>query len=206
MSLQPARGLSIREIIAWPLRCVLKWGYDNKVLVGTYHGIKLCDIASSNEAQRQLFLNHTIKALELVKRHDARRFQRIRKRLDYVVNFPCLSGAEYSDSLHVCKVDFSKYTFEDDEDWVALVLACTLVHEATHGAIIAWGITYDKKHRLRVERLCHKEDTRFARRVMPEYDWDEFDETWYREYYQTGRWQYALKTFKYAFYRDKPAV
>ncbi len=184
----------------------MKWAYDNKVLVGTYDGIKLCDIASSNKAQTQLFLDRTAKALELIKRYDTRRSHRIQKRLDYVVNYPCLSGAEYGHPLHVCKVDLSKYTFEGDEDWWVLLLARVLVHEATHGSIIAWGITHDEKHRLRVERLCHEEDTRFARRIRPDDDGDEFDEMWYRDYYQTGRWRRAVKTIKHASRRDKPAV
>ena len=192
-------------LILWPLSLVLRLGYETS-LRQTFDAIKICDLVSLNDAQRQLYCSRTVKALELIKEYDAKRFCRIQKHLVYIVSCRTFYGADYNHWLRACEVNFSRFRFEEDEDWGVLMLACTIIYEATHGVITTQNIPYDKKHRLRVERICYQEEVRFARRVMPEVDLGEFDESEYRNYFQMGRWQYVVKSLRTIFQPDQPAV
>jgi hypothetical protein len=190
-------------LVAWPLRLVLRWGYE-KFLLQTFDAIKICDIASADDTEQQLFCCRTLKALELIKENDPRRYRRIQRHLVYIINCRTLLAGEYSSSLRSCDINVSHFNFED-EDFVILMLACTFIHEATHGRIFAYHIPYDTEHRLRVECLCHQEEVRFARRVMPDVDLGEYDESGHQAFYQRSRWRYAMKSLRYIIQPDQLA-
>ncbi len=185
-------------VILWPLCLTLKWCYE-RYLLQIFDGIKICDIASPNEAEQQFFCSRAVRALELIKEHDTKRYRRVQRHLAYILNCRILMSGEYSHSLRSCDVNFSLFGFEGDEEWGVFALACTIIHEATHGVICARNIPYNKAFRLRVERVCHQEEVRFARRVMPEYDFREFDESEYQAYMQTSRWRHAVESIRNAF-------
>ena len=196
----------ILQPISLPLVLLLRWGYDSYVLQ-TFDAIKLCDIGRSDEAESQIFCSRTVKALELIKENDTKRYRRVQRYLAYIVNCSILTAGAYCHLLRACEVNTSLHNFGEDEDVAVLVLACLIIHEATHGLMITRGIPYDydKNLCLRAERLCHQEEVRFARRVMPEVDLGEFDETWFRAYYQMGKWRHTVQYFRYLFRPHEPA-
>lgn len=182
--------------LLWLLRRIIKWSYD-KYLLQNYDGIRLCDIASTRDEQSELFGTRIVQALDLVKTHDTRRFHRLKKHFRYIANRRMLAEASYDRYLHICDLDHSRFRFDEDEELGILHLAAALIHEATHGVVSSHKIPDDKKHRLRIERLCHQEEVRFAQRIAPETDFGAFDEAAYRTYYETSRWQLALNFIKH---------
>ena len=103
------------------LGILIRWSY-NHALLQKYEGIKICDVINSDETQSHIFLTQTIAALEMIKKHDLRRFHRVQKHLDYVVNCRILQGALYNPQLRSCEVDFSKLQILDiDEDMLVMI-------------------------------------------------------------------------------------
>lgn len=94
-------------------------------------------------------------------------------------------------------MDFGRFKFAEYPDYSLRAYACSLVHEATHGAIRARNIAYTQANRIRIERLCHKEEWRFAQRLNDgETDWakllvGDFDETGWHLYWYGSRWTRA---------------
>ena len=195
----------IFQVVLWPFYLILRWGYE-KCLLQTFDGIKICDIASSNDEERQKFCSSIVAALELIKKHDPKRYCRVQRHFTYILNRCSLTAGSYDHSFRLCEIDFSVFKFEGDEEWEIFALADVLIHEATHGVIHTRNIPYDEAHYLRVERACHQEEGRFARRVMPNVDLGEFDENEYTALYRMNRWQYAAESFKAAFCTNEPAA
>ena len=195
----------IFQVVLWPIYLILRWCYE-KCLLQTFDGIKICDITSSNDEERQKYCSSIVAALELIKKHDPKRYCRVQRHFAYILNRCSLTTGSYDDSLRLCEISFSLFKFEGDEEWEATALACTIIHEATHGVLCARNIPYDEAHYLRVERACHQEEARFARRVMPNVDLGEFDENKYTALYRMNRWQYAAEFFKAAFRTNEPAA
>lgn len=186
-----------RKPVLKMLDCSVKWSF-NKVLLQTFEGIKICDMAGFGKPPDLLVRDRIVAALTLVKKYDTRRFRRLQRRLDYVVNELCVGTAVYGRHYKDCIVDLTRFPFEKNEDWYRLVLACTIIHEATHGEIEAWGIRYDQEHYLRVERLCYTEEIRFIRRVWQEAGYQrfgEFNEDYWLKHFQAGegKWQEAFQ-------------
>jgi hypothetical protein len=102
----------------------------------------------------------------------------VQREVDYVVNNMLISGGDYRRSERSCNIDYEKgypATVSMDSDpahrWYIARLACTIVHEATHGRIYSFGIPYNKKTRVRIERLCVLQARRFATHQLdPHYD------------------------------------
>jgi hypothetical protein len=154
------------------------WVFE-KCEVARFEGIILSDVTSE-----KLFVVVLLEALELVRSIDPRRFSRIRRHIRFIANFsPGYSGACYDSQTRSCKFLF-KGPSQDDPDRMAFVVgyAKVLVHESTHGEILARRIPYTPALRARVERLCVKEENRFVaalKRTRPEIGdrfWTEFDE------------------------------
>lgn len=187
------------SLIQRALYCSWRGSYEKYCLL-TFDAIKICDLASSNEKEQEAFGCRTVKALQLIKEHDFKRYRRVQSHLVYIVNSRVLfAGGLYNHSLRSCTVRNSALDFEGNEDWAILMLACAIIHEATHGAMLTRNIPYDAEHYLRVERICHQEEARFARRVMPEADLGEYDGKWHQEVFQMGKWEYIVKYVKSSF-------
>jgi len=67
--------------------------------------------------------------------------------------------------MRACAIDFIEPSPEYDSEYLIGSYACTLVHEATHGAIDARGVLYTPKLRSRIEHLCVREEQRFVIRL-----------------------------------------
>ena len=76
--------------------------------------------------------------------------------------------------MRACNVEFNDRIGETHDIRVA-TYAIILVHEATHGAIESCGIKYDTHNRSRIERLCVKEQNRFAS-LLAAFDPDRYPE------------------------------
>lgn len=185
----------MRPFIVTLLVPIVKWGYDN-TLLQVYEGIKICELANSSSSEKKQHLGYIIQALDLIKTHDTRRFRRIQNRIQYIVNRLCLGSGEYRYWLKACIVDLTKFDFEVNEPHYIVQLACTLIHEATHGEIDARNITYNKQSFLRIERICHHEEQRFLARIKHEADDYDFDKTWWEDYWQLNSWQRIAKVIK----------
>lgn len=156
-----------------------------------FEGIKIIDVSLHREVD-QRFRANTVKALELINSVDPRRFHRIQRQIKYIVNCEGLKWASYDRGLKSCEVDYSRIDDTSNEQWYLWCYATTLVHEATHGAIYSRYIDYTQKLRPRIERLCHKEEKRFASRFdTSEIKWSEallgtFDERdWHKSWNST---------------------
>ena len=134
------------------------------------------------------FVPWTFFAIKLVEQYDERRFRRIQRYIDFIVNTECDSPANYSSVTRACKVDMRVFPYHERSPWYRILYAGILVHEATHGWIAARGIPYSEQYRLRIERLCHLEERRFLTKIDPW--WAEnaprINEKWLKEYWR--RW------------------
>jgi hypothetical protein len=182
----------MRQLVLRLIFRVMKRIYDDGFLQ-TYDGFRICDTERLDQSQRELFCTCIIEALALVKTHDKRRYRRLQDRLKYVVNSSGRGVGLYIHALQSCEIDFAKYRYIEGQDLVRLSLASTLVHEATHGVIIARGIPEgNRATSMREERLCHQEQVRFGRRAAPDIDFGPFDEAEWHESYDISRWQKVL--------------
>ena len=189
------------QVILLPFYLLLRWGFK-KSLLKTFDGIKICDLASAGESEEQFFCSYVIKALKFIKEHDPKRYRRVQRHLAYIVNCRVLASGNYSHSLRECDLNFSSFKWlkaEWEEEWKVFELARLIIHEATHGVMCVRNIPYDKKYRLRVERICHQEEVRFARRARPDYDMREYDENWHQEYYRKTIQQRMIEVYKNCF-------
>ena len=160
---------------------------DNTIAM--YEGIRLCNL--SNEKRDAVeFVDSTAKALDLVRQNDVRRFRRIQRFISYVVNRELISGGNYDERLRVCNVDFTFFKVREDLEWYLLQYAGLLVHESTHGLIAVRGVAYNKKTRMRIERLCKEEQRRFFMKISSPWQVDDLfredDERWLKQYW--GFW------------------
>jgi hypothetical protein len=160
---------------------------DNTIT--TYEGISLCNL--SNQKSNELeFIDSTKKALDLVLQNDLRRFRRIQRFISYIVNRELISGGNYDERLRACNVDFTFFKVREDFEWYLLQYAGLLVHESTHGLIAVHGIPYNRKTRMRIERLSKEEEKRFFMKISSPWNVDDFfredDERWLKQYW--GFW------------------
>ena len=105
-------------------------------------------------------------ALDYLAKVDRRRFARVRQYVRAVLRAP--DSARYGGKLllriGVCMVNFLALDYGRGPIRAVKVLACTLVHEATHGHIAAHSISYQGDAELKIERICIEEEVRLSRR------------------------------------------
>jgi len=136
------------------------WRFRRREVV-RFEGITLVDLRIP-EDQTPHFREILLAALSLIKATDTRRFERVRRRLAWVVHEPYLFGsAEYRHNTRACVIRFVEPSPQYTVDWLIGYYARVLVHEATHGVICSRGITYSRELRSRIERLCVSEEQRF---------------------------------------------
>jgi len=153
----------MRKFITRICNCLILRGARHHE-VGQFDGIRLADLRGSGDSFRQM-LGH---ALEMVEEHDPRRYARIKRFIHWIVNHINAKGshATYDFSIRTCYLEFCDDFPSLSRDTLAALYAGILVHESTHGLIAARGIEYCADDRVRIERLCVKEQNRFASRLV----------------------------------------
>ena len=146
---------------------VKRWLWQQFV-VGECEGIILVDTNRKRDGSN-MFCQQTAAALELIRCKDGRRFRRVKRHLRYIVNGKLSFGyGAYDKNPGTFMVYFERFKFEKYPDGARCLYAATMVHEATHGEIERRGISWTKKSRQRIERLCHLETARFMGRFKRE--------------------------------------
>jgi hypothetical protein len=131
----------------------------------SYEGIVITGLLLSPE-MKAVFEARTREALEIIKTRDPRRFRRIQREVWRIVSMSDSLGS-YNRAWRQCNVDFHAFDFSTPEQALHRY-CCLLVHEATHGHFDTKYISYKAERRERIERLCVKEEERFARRAFPD--------------------------------------
>lgn len=162
-----------------------------KTSVKGQHGpIKIVSLSLQENSEE--FVTLVEKALLLLGNVHPRGYRRVRRELTYIADSSLLSMGRYDVSLRACMIDFARlgrYASNQTEEWTVAYLACVILHEATHGHMYSRGIQYDEKTRARIERLCVREEERFAARLthrkftarlVPAFDEARWQESWSR--------------------------
>lgn len=159
--------------------------------VARFEGIVISDLN-----QDPGFRETALAALRLIKDLDARRFRRIQRHINWIVNVPLpYGGAEYSYSTQTCRLDFERSFWKPYAGYEFALCARILVHEATHGVVDSRRISYSAKMRSRIERLCVREEQRFLTRMaftepeIAKFLWDEFDEARWHKRWRDSHWR-----------------
>ena len=113
-------------------------------------------------------LSEIVEALELIRRHDPRRFTRVERFIKRIFLANYSFAGRYSPFGHVCGLQ--KLAVPDHLRSLATYhYAATLVHEATHAMLFAKRFPYTRTTLPRIEKLCVKEEARFLVR-FPDID------------------------------------
>ncbi|NIM51350.1 MAG: hypothetical protein GTN62_11640 [Gemmatimonadales bacterium] len=104
-------------------------------------------------------------ALDLIAAHDPRRMTRIQRDVQRIFVWGGIGFAGcWIHELRMCQLNFMWVL---DNQTTVPDIACTIVHEATHGRIRTTGIRYHEPLRGRIERLCRQSEIDFAS-TLPE--------------------------------------
>jgi hypothetical protein len=140
-------------------------GLWEKATLARHDGVSLVD-HSPNEDLRDDFVRRMVEALELVRLEDPRRYKRVLMHFCFIVQHDLpFRSAQYWRWPSACLVDYSKFGFPKHPQAALVLLAATLVHEATHAMLFHRGVPYISRTRLDVERICYLEETRFVGRI-----------------------------------------
>jgi hypothetical protein len=113
--------------------------------------------------ERPLIYKRLDEALDLLKASAPGRYARVRHSLKGILIFGTDStNASYIPGTGVCQL---RERFMLAPDTTAAAVACTVVHEATHGRLFHLGIPYDEPLRYRVEMVCIKASLLTAQRL-----------------------------------------
>ena len=133
-----------------------------------------------------LGLRRVATALAIIRDYDARRYDRVQAYIRVIFLKDVYVAAYYHVDSMTCVLDLCPFKFDLSAYYYTAALASTLVHEATHGLIASKGIAYNRKSRMRIERICSAEERRFVSRIDPAIaDWllGEFDGSRWHPYY-----------------------
>jgi hypothetical protein len=102
-------------------------------------------------------------ALRLIKTHDRRRYDRLRKDLTRVwVRLVPGALARYVPNMEACELD-ERFVLAEASS--PELIAAAIVHEATHARLWRCGIGYDEELRARVEAACFRRELAFAAKL-----------------------------------------
>ena len=102
-------------------------------------------------------------ALRLIKVHDPRRYDRLRKDLTRIwVRLVPGAVARYVPPIETCELD-ERFVLAETSS--PDLIAAAIVHEATHARLWRRGIGYDEMLRARVEAACFRRELAFAARL-----------------------------------------
>ena|SRR6266496_5049967 len=125
-------------------------------------GISIVDVSRDTMPG---FVRAIDEALTLVEQNDPLRFRRLQREIRTILNIPVITGAAYSRPYRTCRIDLRCFPVERDRESAIVLLALTLIHEATHGYLHSRNVLQNKRNYARVEYLCRKEESRFARKM-----------------------------------------
>jgi hypothetical protein len=130
---------------------ILLWLSVNKTIDGLW-------IGAAGDASA---LQPVEAALNLIKKHDPRRYDRLRHDLIRVW-IRLLPGdlACFNAAFGACELD-TRFVLEHPPE----IIAATLVHEATHARLWRTGIDYVEESRHRIEAICIRQELVFAGRL-----------------------------------------
>jgi hypothetical protein len=148
------------------------------------HPVSLVDVRQKSDDFRETI----VAALDSLKITDPRRYQRVVESFDWIVNSALSTGgAEYQHWARACVINFEEAWPGRDFDFSVAWHAAVLVHEATHAHLSNRGIAYDDSNCERIERLCVKEQNRWAagledkelgQKLYQEFDPNDWDFCW----------------------------
>ncbi len=145
------------SVVSW-VRVPLRWALLNtlfllssKTVIG---GIEVIDVAEVDVDQT---LRRLREALDVIRRTDVRRYERMRRDLRRIVLMKA-GVPQFASEVGACLIR-SAYVREKSAEAVAT----TLVHEAVHARIHRRGVGYGPGLRIRVEEVCVKQQIDFAR-------------------------------------------
>lgn len=153
----------MRSVIGNLCGRVILWG-NRLNEIGRFDGIGLADMRKRGDSFRQTLEQ----SLGLIREHDPRRYARIKRFVHWIVNRASIRGssAGYDFGIRTCHIEFCDDIPGLTREALPAFYACILVHESTHGLIESRSIQYRADHRERIERLCLKEQNRFASRLI----------------------------------------
>src|SRR5438093_3362159 len=124
-------------------------------------GIRISDPFPASRAE---FVAAVTEALELIRASDSLRFARVRREIRVILNCPGLTWAAYHRSHRICRIDLDVYPLVPDRRNGIIFLACSLIHEATHGHLHTRRIANRDRDYARIENICTEEEIRFGRK------------------------------------------
>jgi hypothetical protein len=194
--------IMLRELINVVLGKRRTWVWKRKALK-VHDGIRIVYRSLRKDLVEE-FAPKVCEALALIASKDPRRYRRVRRYVQFIVAQELDAAAVYYRRPPACLVDFGRYMDRRVGKRVASLLAASIVHEATHGALFHWCPRPDREAGLRMERICMIEQIRFAHRVSAELgaayskvcsDWPK----WRRAYEQrpaAGSWRKFMAIFR----------
>jgi hypothetical protein len=132
-------------------------------LIGEHRGITFADMYAE-PLRDPAFPQWTITAIDCICEHDSRRFARVQRYIDYIMNAPRLYASEYC-AGNVCLVNFKQWKRPSGSDRALYNYAACFVHLATYGFLRERGIVPTRKNRERIEAFCRREENRFLNRI-----------------------------------------
>lgn len=168
-------------------------------------------LASISPDQGKQFFPFVKNALRLIETYDPRGYHHMVRQVRYIADsYTMYGGGTWGHNERVITVNFTGYRvaswFHPDYDFAIAQLACTLIHEMTHGRVSSRGIRYRGNDRIRIERLCFQEEQRFAARLQaqgyateypleslaPPFEETVYTEIWNRSFRQEWARRYEL--------------
>ncbi len=99
-------------------------------------------------------------AIQLLKRKDKRRFQRVVAQVQTIILGPLVQWAFYLRNGKWCVLNPHSLAGVSDHHLRTATIAAALVHEATHGCFDQRGIPFTRGTQARIERICNAEECR----------------------------------------------
>jgi hypothetical protein len=168
------------QLVFAPLELITRRLFTEEI----FEGIRIVGMYP-NPQHRSAFVARTREALALIKLHDPRRFRRIQREVAAIDDSCLTSPGRYRRLLRECSVNMRRLDFASNAELTLRRYCCLLIHESTHGRFYSRYIHYRGDWRERIERLCRKEEERFARRAFPD-SWREIVEE-----FDPSKWHFS---------------
>jgi len=106
-------------------------------------------------------LDRVKEALNLIKQYDFIIYERLLRDIERILVTSLFeANGSFNFRLKMCNLDFQFVSASSPD-----AIASTIVHEATHARLFARGFGYPEELRYRIERICMRQQLRFARRL-----------------------------------------